>query len=124
MPPSSSLTFTPPTLTKSQSWPNFFSISLVSVFLSFLYFCSVISVLLSFKKNKKANFIYDTFLRPFILILIFTSTFIILSWLGNGTGKPTVITPATYTRFMAYSYPQPHGFTRQREPKNIQNSPE
>src|SRR5271168_961386 len=25
---------------------------------------------------------------------------------------------------MAYSYPQPHRFTRQKEPKNIQNSPE
>src|SRR5271155_3381974 len=44
--------------------------------------------------------------------------------LGNGTGKPTGIAPATRTRPMAYLYLQLHRFTRQKEPKNVQNGPE
>ena len=43
--------------------------------------------------------------------------------LGNSTGIPVGIAPATRTRPVMYPYPQPHGFTRQKEPKNVQIGP-
>src|SRR5271168_1222450 len=44
--------------------------------------------------------------------------------LGNGMGNPAGIASATRTRPVAQPYPQPHGFTRQRESKNVQIGPE
>ena len=40
--------------------------------------------------------------------------------LGNSTGNPVGITPETRTRPVQYHYPQPHGFSRQNEPKNVE----
>ena len=40
--------------------------------------------------------------------------------LGNSTGNPVGIAPATCTRPVKYPYPQPQGFSRQNEPKNVE----
>ena len=39
---------------------------------------------------------------------------------GNSTGSPVGIAPVTPTRPVQYPYPQPHGFSRQNEPKNVE----
>ena len=44
--------------------------------------------------------------------------------LGNGMGNPAGIASETRTRPVAQPYPQPHGFTRQKESKNVQIGPE
>ena len=40
--------------------------------------------------------------------------------LGNSTGTPMGIAPATCTRPVQYPYSQPHGFSHQNEPKNVE----
>jgi hypothetical protein len=45
-------------------------------------------------------------------------------YLGNGTGKPMGIMPSTHTQFSEYPNLWPHGFTHQKESKNVKNSPE
>ena len=43
-----------------------------------------------------------------------------LSLLGNSMGTPMGIAPATRTRPVQYPYLQPHGFSHQNEPKNVE----
>ena len=58
-------------------------------------------------------------IKHFIMLWVLALMSVVFA-LGNSTGNPMGIAPATRTRPVQYPYPQPHRFTRQNEPKNVE----